>query len=432
MKQTNTDLTTVLLSIKETKSLSMRVQEVIVDLIVRINQGNSRCGVQNGLSNLAQLMSSYRAKLPAWLDNAYTESHIGLVLQTLVERETRRENIRSISRIQSRVRASSTSSSKSDFSRSQSLQGAVPSSHLEHYSIAIASQKDNLPRNRYADIAPYDRTRVIVETGEDGPGRYLNANWVLERYGHKWWIATQAPLPTTAHTFLSLIMQPIPDPTKNILSPSNSQHDNSAKSHDTTRIRTVVQLTRNLEGDRIKAHSYFPTEVGKSVVIPPEPELSAPALKVTLLHITDHEEAQCLQSTVAISPVKFNSTDQTTRSQEMNGDESEGRYGAEEDQENRVVFQHLMYTAWPDHGVPEVEDRTSLLAFLKLVDRLNRDPSSGDYPPTAELLPPPTSRPRSAYCRGMLRRHWKNWVFHRNILPLAKLRVSSPCRNTDF
>lgn len=252
--------------------------------------------------------------------------------------------------------------------------------------MAAAHQVPNLPRNRYTDVVPYDRTRVIVESGS-AAGRYLNANWVLERHGHKWWIATQAPLPTTTHTFLSLIMHPIPNPARLLGTSHTPRHEGSLPSHDTTRIRTVVQLTKNFEGGRMKAHPYFPTEVGQSVIVPPDPGLSVPALKVTLLCTKNHEDAQCLQSTVAISPVDLTSTLQTATPSEMNGDES---YRSEEDHDKRVIFQHLMYTAWPDHGVPGDEDRTSLLAFLKLVDRSNRDPSFCSYPPTIE--PPSCQR----------------------------------------
>jgi protein-tyrosine phosphatase len=41
-----------------------------------------------------------------------------------------------------------------------------------------------------------------------------------------------------------------------------------------------------------------------------------------------------------------------------------------------VVFRHLLYGAWPDHGVPELEERASLLAFARLVDAVNRAPGA--------------------------------------------------------
>lgn len=319
-------------------------------------------------------MSSYPNKLPAWLGNAYTESHISLALATLAERE----NIRSISRRGPRKLSTSPSSSP----RSSPTRNKIPQAYYDYYSVTTANNKQNSHSNRYLDIVPYDRTRVVVANG-NSVGRYLNANWVLERYGHKWWIATQAPLPTTAHAFLSLILQPIPKPPNTPSSPPTSQEDveMSASSYESSRIRTVVQLTKNMERTRIKAHPYFPTEVGKSLIVSPDPGLSAPALKVTLLQTHDHEDAQCIRSTIAITPVSSTSTVQDSAQIHSRGDEGESAdvYGRKDCEDKVVIFQHLLYTAWPDHGVPEDKDRTSLLAFLKLVDRVNRDICN--YPP---------------------------------------------------
>jgi len=307
---------------------------------------------------------SYRDALPAWLRNAYTESNIISVLRTLSERESRREYVRLLSRSRAEVLSGFSSGLEASH-----FPVVIPDSYLEYYSVTTANQMQNIPHNRYPNVVPYDRTRVVVGS-DSATGRYLNANWVLERCGHKWWIATQAPLPMTIHTFLCLIMQPISVP-RVPLTTSNMGLEDDAATHRTSRIRTVVQLTKNVEGSRTKAHPYFPTEVGKSVIVPPDPELSAQALKVTLMHAQNHEDAHCLQSIVAISPVSSTSTIQSTRLKSM--DESEDSYGLEEDDNSKIIFQHLMYTAWPDHGVPE--DRKSLLAFVELVDQLNKDPN---------------------------------------------------------
>jgi protein tyrosine phosphatase len=175
--------------------------------------------------------------------------------------------------------------------------------------------------------------------------RYLNANWCLEQFGHKWWIASQAPLPATAHAFLSLIHQPIALPL------STTRPDSPPQP---THVRTVVQLTRITEGGRRKAHSYFPTEVGQSIVHDPEPNYSGQPLKVTLMESMDIADACCVKSTVSIS---------------LGGDES------------TIIFQHLLYTAWPDQGVPEPEDQKSLMAFIHLVDSANRQGSEDPDPP---------------------------------------------------
>lgn len=244
-----------------------------------------------------------------------------------------------------------------------------------HYSIGIGMHHLHLPMNRYMDIIPYDRTRVVVNHGSNKhdtslnvDGRYLNANWVLERFGHKWWIAAQAPLRHTAHAFMSLILQPSVTPPQ------------SSSSTRTSRVRTVVQLTRHVENGRRKADVYFPTEVGQSFVVPPEEGCQAPSLKVNLLQKRSIESAHCVHSTVSVVPLRDSSSLSATTT-------------AGQDE---VIFEHLLYLSWPDHGVPNPEDRESLLSFIHLVESTNRDksrcpvhPDSAPDHPCTELDPDP-------------------------------------------
>lgn len=256
------------------------------------------------------------------------------------------------------------------------LRQAVEPELVDHYSIAVGVNRENNASNRYANIVPYNRTRVIVQwpstsattdKEEDGKGRYLNANWVLERQGKKWWIATQAPLWQTAHTFLSLILQSNVCPPPVLLSSHSDELTNS-------RVRTVVQLTQDIENGRRKADSYFPSEVGASFLIHPEPGCKAPPLKVTLLETKSIEHAHCIQSTVSIVPI----FDPPRRLVEDNN--------ATDD---KVIFRHLLYLSWSDHGVPKPQDRASLLAFIQLVESTNRDLSLSTIHPEASLDPDP-------------------------------------------
>ncbi|KAI0785394.1 protein-tyrosine phosphatase-like protein, partial [Irpex lacteus] len=175
-------------------------------------------------------------------------------------------------------------------------------------------------------------------------GRYLNASWVRELAGKKWWIATQAPLPDTMHAFLSLIFQPLTRPLD-----LNPRHNPG--SEPTSRIRTVVQLTRVRESGTQKAHFYFPQRPGESWITPPEPGCHAPPLKVTLLESKVVEEAGCVHSLVSIQPLTS---------------------GEGEDEGERVVFNHMFYEGWPDHDVPS--DPHSLLRFALLVDKISWTP----------------------------------------------------------
>jgi protein-tyrosine phosphatase len=257
----------------------------------------------------------------------------------------------------------------------------------DHYSVAIGAHCDNANRNRYLQVEPYDRTRVIV--GERGAretpivngdsdsdksaceGSYLNASWVLERFGGKWWIATQAALPYTAHTLLSLVLQPVTTPPTSLL-PKGTAVPTSC------RVRTIVQLTRNVEEGRRKADAYFPTQVGQSLILPPDSDLEHEirALKVTLLERKTIEESHCIQSTLSLVPLTSLPSGYYSDegSNDSRSDLDEDKYGEEDGAP--IVFNHLLYVSWPDFGVPQPDDRKGLLSFVHLVDKVNRDTSN--------------------------------------------------------
>ncbi|KAI9454887.1 phosphatases II [Lactarius psammicola] len=288
--------------------------------------------------------------VPPWLQKAYTEDHITNVWRILSDRECSRICARSLSLAASRCHP------EPDHRRSpiaplptqlsSDAHPGVTRNLADHYSIALGCSSENVHRNRYSDIQPYDRTRVAVG------GRYFNANWVREHAGGRWTISTQAPLPSTTHEFLSIIagISPVIPPRE-----LGSQF---------TRVRTVVQLTPYFESGRQKAHPYFPFEPGESKVVHPSEELSElPPLKLTLVKVEIIESAKCAVCTVAIAPIS-----------------GEGPTNP------AVVFRHLLYGAWPDNGVPEPGDQASLLNFIKLVDRTNKDLSGLEA--TADVEPP--------------------------------------------
>ena len=310
---------------------------------------------------------------PSWLElAACSDKHITNVLRVLAARESKRY----MARVLSQQRQLDPSESipivkpRSALATFLRHEPDVQPHHVEHYSVAAGVQEENREMNRYLDIIPYDRTCFIVEEDKDHPqeqagrlhGRYLNANWVMERFGHKWWIATQAPLRNTAHAFLSVMLQPVVRP----------PHADPPKSK-TTRIRTVVQLTQNFESGRKKADPYFPSEVGKSLLVPPEEGCYAPALKVTLLDQRVFKKAHCVQSTVSISPYHPPAQRASKESRRRGSGQTDLDQSRVEDVGEEVIFRHLLYLSWPDHGVPEPKDRDSLLEFIKLVDHTNRD-----------------------------------------------------------
>ncbi|KAG7099971.1 hypothetical protein E1B28_001764 [Marasmius oreades] len=272
--------------------------------------------------------------IPQWLAKSQDASHMSLALRTLKLRED------------SRTRAAYASIPHKTASFRAALHN-ISKSTSEFYSVTAGRDHLNQRRNRYVDVVPYDRTRVVVNDqgccGSSSGGSYLNADWVLERFGGKWWIASQAPLPNTSHTFLSLISKSVSPP---------------SRSSDSTRVRTIVQLTQNVEEGRRKAHPYFPDKVGQRIVVPPEDDSLGPPFEVTLLEREIIDDACCVRSTVSFTPLSPPNS-------------------------APITFKHLLYHAWPDCGIPTPEDRAGLLAFARLVDKTNRleaEPSDPDPP----------------------------------------------------
>jgi protein tyrosine phosphatase len=266
--------------------------------------------------------------VPLWLQNAHNQDHINNAWRILTDRERSRVRVKLLS-------ASSRYYHSQPVPTTQLPSGGHPRVNAtDHYSVAFGSSPENRFCNRYPDILPYDHSRVDVG------GRYFNGNWVRELAGGRWTISTQAPLPNTAHEFLSLVAgihTHIGPPEEPALS--------------FTRVRTVVQLARNVESGRQKAHPYFPNHTGESTIIRPfQGTNGLPPLRVTLVKNETVESAQCVASTVSVTPIVAAGVSKEA-----------------------VIFRHLLYGAWPDHGIPEPDDRAGLLNFIRLVDRTNRD-----------------------------------------------------------
>lgn len=278
----------------------------------------------------AGMGSRHAAAAPAWLENGRSRRFIAHALDALDGRDAVRQRAMAQSARHHRRRSSSSSI---DAAMDLSL---LPDELAQYYSSAEALAPENQRKNRYCDIVPFDRTRVRAPflKGSSVPdptsSRYLNANFVRELAGGKYWIATQAALPFTAHALLSLLLQPVQLP-----------------SGASAQVRTIVQLTVGTESGRVKAHAYFPDAVGEThQVVPETPRGTMPPIAVTLLAQRDVPDADAVVSTVRVAA--------------PGGPDH--------------VFNHFLYTSWPDHGVPA--EHASLVRFARLVDRANRDPRS--------------------------------------------------------
>ncbi|KAL8615564.1 hypothetical protein ACOMHN_016141 [Nucella lapillus] len=163
-----------------------------------------------------------------------------------------------------------------------------------------ARLEENINKNRYRDISPYDQTRVVLKNC--GTGDYVNANYVnmeipvsgiINRY-----IAAQGPLPNTCTDFWQMVWE--------------------------QQSSLVVMLTTKVERGRVKCHQYWPQLY--------ETE-DFGALQITCVK---EEE------TPSFAFRDFNLTHVET---------SEERH-----------IRHMQYIAWPDHGVPD--DPSDFLHFV--------------------------------------------------------------------
>ncbi|XP_064647817.1 tyrosine-protein phosphatase non-receptor type 4-like isoform X4 [Lineus longissimus] len=163
-----------------------------------------------------------------------------------------------------------------------------------------ARQSENIPKNRYRDISPYDQTRVKLKASSSGD--YINANVVhMEIVGSgivNRYIAAQGPLPNTVTDFWQMAWE--------------------------QQSTLVVMLTSKIERGRVKCHQYWPD----------------------LYETADLGQLQlsCVKEEETPS---FAFREFTLVNMETN--------------EERHVRQ-MQYIAWPDHGVPE--DSADFLDFI--------------------------------------------------------------------
>lgn len=155
--------------------------------------------------------------------------------------------------------------------------------------ITAAKLPQNLDKNRYKDVLPYDATRVLLQGNED----YINASYVnmeipaadlVNKY-----VAAQGPLPHTCAHFWQAVWD--------------------------QKLALVVMLTTLSERGRTKCHQYWPD--------PPD----------VAQHGRFHIRCQSEDCTIAYVFREMLVTDTET------GEEH--------------TLTHLQYVAWPDHGVPD-------------------------------------------------------------------------------
>ncbi|XP_057601560.1 tyrosine-protein phosphatase non-receptor type 18 isoform X2 [Hippopotamus amphibius kiboko] len=159
-------------------------------------------------------------------------------------------------------------------------------------STEAASRPENVSKNRYKDVLPYDQTRVILSLlREEGHGDYINGNFIRGTEGSQAYIATQGPLPHTLLDFWRLIWE--------------------------FRVKVILMACRETENGRKKCERYWAEE--------------QKPLQIGLFRIT------------------------LTRETWLNADITLRTLQVTFQKESRSVYQ-LQYMSWPDRGVPSSPD----------------------------------------------------------------------------
>ncbi|KAJ6657947.1 hypothetical protein lerEdw1_001737, partial [Lerista edwardsae] len=161
------------------------------------------------------------------------------------------------------------------------------------YPTAASERPENISKNRYKDILPYDHSRVKLSLiTSDKDSHYINANFIKGVYEPRAYIATQGPLPTTVVDFWRMIWE--------------------------YKVQLVVMACMEFEMGKKKCERYW-VEVDES------------PLQLGPFSIFCEAEAKRNDYVIHTLKVKLN------------------------DSEIRTVY-HFHYKHWPDHDVPSSVD----------------------------------------------------------------------------
>ncbi|XP_061681735.1 receptor-type tyrosine-protein phosphatase C isoform X2 [Syngnathoides biaculeatus] len=159
------------------------------------------------------------------------------------------------------------------------------------YTVREAKKNCNILKNRYADILPYDYSRVHLSTGNGEAGcDYINASFIDGYKESKKYIAAQGPKEETVCDFWRMIWE--------------------------QQSSVIVMVTRCEEGNKNKCVQYWPsfdreTEIFEEFVVKLNSEDHFPDYSIRRLNLTNRKD---------------NSEREVT---------------------------HIQFLSWPDHGVPE-------------------------------------------------------------------------------
>ncbi|XP_070696036.1 tyrosine-protein phosphatase non-receptor type 22 [Pempheris klunzingeri] len=152
-----------------------------------------------------------------------------------------------------------------------------------------AEKQDNIKKNRYKDILPFDHARVkLTLTTSKNDTDYINASFIKGMSGSRAYIATQGPLPHTVLDFFRMLWE--------------------------YNIQVVVMACREFEMGRKKCERYWPQKQEQSFVCEP----------FTVYCDSEENKGDYVTRTLRVTYHSFSRT-----------------------------LKQLHYVNWPDHGVPD-------------------------------------------------------------------------------
>ncbi|XP_063969005.1 tyrosine-protein phosphatase non-receptor type 13-like isoform X2 [Lytechinus pictus] len=104
-----------------------------------------------------------------------------------------------------------------------------------------AKKVQNKDKNRFRNVLPYDKTRVILE--DSGPSDYINASHVKTQVGKDTYeyIACQGPLPNTTQDFWLMVWE--------------------------QRADVIAMVTMDVESGKVKCHRYWPESANTPLMV---------------------------------------------------------------------------------------------------------------------------------------------------------------------
>eukprot|EP00105_Crassostrea_gigas_P011525 XP_011427228.1 PREDICTED: receptor-type tyrosine-protein phosphatase mu [Crassostrea gigas] len=114
---------------------------------------------------------------------------------------------------------------------------AIPYGENHEIPCTVGKLPENMVKNRFKTTFPYDHSRVILESTENGD--YINANFIKNAYGETAYIASQGPRANTVVDFWQMVWQ--------------------------ENVSVIAMVTNLMEGATVKCERYWPEVDGSKI-----------------------------------------------------------------------------------------------------------------------------------------------------------------------